>query len=173
MICRLFLKSVDSKTANLNKKIDEVSQRLTCQFPGVIFDFPDSEDYEFLRQSLQLFRDPLNLRFTSCRQSLGTFFAHLECIDNSTDSSRKVQVFWPKDLLQRKLWNLQDLRDGGGLGFTVELFFLALKQLLSTSPSQESYSALYIGTFRAITSDRRRYKHSLGTQKNPSRCSRI
>jgi hypothetical protein len=67
--------------------------------------------------------------------------------------------------MQRRLWSLQDLRDGGGLGFTVELFLLALRQLLSTSPSQESYySALYIGTFRAITSDWRRYKRPLGTQ---------
>jgi hypothetical protein len=103
---------------------------------------------------------------TSCRQSLGTFFAHFERIDElSNPSSERVQVLWPEDLLQRKLWNLQDLRDSGGLGFTVEIFLLVLRQLLSTSSSQESYSALYIGTFRAITSDRRKYKHSLGTQK--------
>jgi hypothetical protein len=62
------------------------------------------------------------------------------------------------------LWRLQDLRDGGGLGFIVELFFRALKQLLSTSLSQVSLSALYIGTFRSITSDWHMYKHSLGTQ---------
>jgi hypothetical protein len=66
---------------------------------------------------------------------------------------------------RRQCWRLQDLRDGGGLGFIVELFFSALKQLLSTSLSQESQSALYIGTFRAITSDWSSYKHSLGTQK--------
>ncbi len=54
--------------------------------------------------------------------------------------------------------------DGGGLGFAVELFFLALKQLLSTSSSSESHSALYTGTFRAITSDWRKHKNSLGTQ---------
>jgi hypothetical protein len=66
--------------------------------------------------------------------------------------------------MQRQLWRLQDLRDGGGLGFTVELFFLALSQLLSTSSSKESHSALYTGTFRAITSDWSKHKHSLGTQ---------
>jgi len=66
--------------------------------------------------------------------------------------------------MQRQLWHLQDLRDGGGLGFTVELFFLTLSQLLSTSPSKESHSALYTGTFRAITSDWSKHKHSLGTQ---------
>jgi len=68
---------------------------------------------------------------------------------------------WLDGLLHRQLWRLQDLRDGGGLGFTVELFFLALKQLLSRSSSR----ALYVGTFRAITSDWSKYEDSLGTQK--------
>jgi hypothetical protein len=76
-----------------------------------------------------------------------------------------MQASWPKNVLQRTLWSLQDIRDGGGLGFAVELFLVALRRLLSTSPSQESYSTLYLGTFRVITSDWRRYKHSLGTQK--------
>ena len=67
--------------------------------------------------------------------------------------------------MHRQMWRLQDLRDGGGLGFTVELFFFAFSQLLSASPSKESHSALYTGTFRAITSDWNKYKHSLGTQK--------
>jgi hypothetical protein len=60
------------------------------------------------------------------------------------------------------LWSIDDIGDGG-LGFSVELFLLSLRQLLSTYPPQESYSALYIGTFRAITSDRRRYTKSIGT----------
>lgn len=74
---------------------------------------------------------------------------------------------WKEDTLRRQLWRLQDLRDGGGLGFTVELYFLALKQLLSipSSSSNKSHSLLYIGAFRAITSDWAKYKHSLGTQK--------
>jgi hypothetical protein len=68
-------------------------------------------------------------------------------------------------LLQRQVWHLQDLRDGSGLGFTVELFLVAFKQLLSTSSSQDSHEALYIRTFRTITSNWSEYKHSLGTQK--------
>ena len=67
--------------------------------------------------------------------------------------------------LRREVWRLQDLCEGGGLGFTVELFFLALRQLLSTSSSIESHSALLKGTFQAITSDWIKYKNSLGTQK--------
>ena len=149
---QVFLESVDSFSVNLNETIDEVSQRITRQLPGVHFDFPD----------LELFRSPPKLRFISCRRSLEKFLDFLLRVDEFDVGNL---VFWPKKLLKRTLWSLQDFRDGGGLGFAVELFLLALKQLLSTYPSQESYSALYTITFKIITSDWRRYKHSLGTQK--------
>jgi hypothetical protein len=67
--------------------------------------------------------------------------------------------------LRRELWRLQDLSEGGGLGFTVELFFLALRQLLSTSSSKGFHSALLIGTFQAIQPDWSKYKSPLGTQR--------
>ena len=67
--------------------------------------------------------------------------------------------------LRRELWRLQDLREGGGLGFTVELFLLALRQLLSTSSSKELHSALLIGMFQAIMPDWRNYKSPPGTQR--------
>ena len=54
------------------------------------------------------------------------------------------------------MWSFDDLFEGG-LGFAVELLLLSLRHILFTCPSQEPYSALYIGTFRTITSDRRRY----------------
>jgi hypothetical protein len=72
---------------------------------------------------------------------------------------------WGGNEIQRQLLRLQDLGDGGGLGFVVELFFLALEQLFSTSSSNESLSALYMGTFRAITSDWEANKNSFGIQK--------
>ena len=68
-------------------------------------------------------------------------------------------------LMHQLLWRLQDLSDGGGLGTNTELFFLALQQLLSTSSSEASQYALYIGTFQAITSDWRLYKDCIGTQR--------
>ncbi|KAF8486864.1 hypothetical protein DFH94DRAFT_687333 [Russula ochroleuca] len=176
------METFDTKTvklnAKLNERIDKVSLRITRQLPGVHFDFPDSESETFLQQSLELFRDPSKLRFISCRQSPNKFLDFLMRINNypvgdslNVEKEREkvwhvfYEAIWPKSLLQRTLWSLQDFRDGGGLAFVVELFLLALKKLLSTSPSHESYSALYIGTFKAITSDRRRYNHSLGTQK--------
>ncbi|KAH9170099.1 hypothetical protein EDB89DRAFT_1980559 [Lactarius sanguifluus] len=66
--------------------------------------------------------------------------------------------------MERQLWRLQDLRDGGGLGFTVELFFLSLRQLLSMSSSHESNSVFYIGTFKLIASHWMEGRKSLGTQ---------
>ena len=68
------------------------------------------------------------------------------------------------DPLYREVWRLEDLCEGRGLGFTVELFFLALKQLLSTSSSKESHSALLMRTFQAITSNWSEDKSPLGTQ---------
>jgi hypothetical protein len=67
--------------------------------------------------------------------------------------------------MKRQLWRLLDLRDGGGLGFTIELFFLTLRQLSSASLSYELKKDLYAGTFRSITSNWRKSENSFGTQR--------
>ncbi|KAH9017069.1 hypothetical protein EDB84DRAFT_1522539 [Lactarius hengduanensis] len=66
--------------------------------------------------------------------------------------------------MRRQLWRLQDLCDGGGLGFTVELFFLSLRQLLLIPSLQGSNSVFYIRTFKIITSHWMKGRESLGTQ---------
>jgi hypothetical protein len=58
-----------------------------------------------------------------------------------------------------------DLRDGGGLGFTIELFFLALRPLSSTSLTSKLMNDFYTGTFKAITSNWEKSKESDGTQR--------
>jgi hypothetical protein len=109
-------------TKQQKQTLDKASQRITRQLPGVDFEFPVSSP--FLRQTLELFRDPSKLRFTSSRQSLNKYVAYLTRILDYRFGSDKEQeqifekVFWPKNVLQRTLWSLQDLRDGGGLGFT-------------------------------------------------------
>jgi hypothetical protein len=70
----------------------------------------------------------------------------------------------PNGLMKRQLLRLQDLRDGGGLGFTTELFFLSLRRLLSIPSLHESNSVFYIGAFKAIMSRWEESKDSLGTQ---------
>jgi len=67
--------------------------------------------------------------------------------------------------MERQLCRLQDLRDGGGFGYSIERFFLVLAQLLTTAPSREAHSTLYIGTFRAVTTDWEQHKGSIGTQR--------
>ena len=152
-------------------EFDEVSQTIIRELPGVDFGFPDPE--RFLQQTLELFDDPPKLRFISCRQPVSEFTDYLKRVDGyrdnlsiSEDERKRIieNVRWPKHLLQRMLWSIDDFRCGG-LGFSVELFLLSLRQLLPKSQSQESYSALYIGAFKDITSDRRTYKDSVGTQK--------
>jgi hypothetical protein len=68
-------------------------------------------------------------------------------------------------LMKRQLWRLLDLRDGGGLGFTIELLFLAVRQLSSTTSSPEVKKVFYTGTFKVITSNWEKSKNSAGTQR--------
>ena len=159
-----------SKIGEFDGVVQRITFGITRELPGVDIDFPDSEP--FLRQSLDLLRDPVKLRFISCRHPLNKFFDNLKRVEGYRDNSPNPEdelkqviekVLWPKHLLQRRMWSLDDLRFGRGLGFAVELFLLSLRQLLSASPSQESYSALYIGTFKAITSDWRQRYLSVGT----------
>ncbi|KAH9988460.1 hypothetical protein BJV74DRAFT_951475 [Russula compacta] len=135
----------------------------------------------YFDETIKLFRDSLKLQFILPRQNLRSIcsFAPISGDFLKTIPCRcRPRVLWQLQafrqaasgyleghLLERQLWRLQDLCDGGGLGYVVELFFLALKQLLSTSSPSETHSTLYIGTFRAITANWSKYKHSLGTQK--------
>ena len=65
--------------------------------------------------------------------------------------------------MKRLLWRLLDLRDGGGLGFAIELFFLTLRQL-SPTPSSSELQIFYTGTFQVITSRWKKSKNLTGTQ---------
>jgi hypothetical protein len=68
------------------------------------------------------------------------------------------------DLMKRQLWRLLDLRDGRGLGFIIEFFFIAFRQLSST-PSSSKLKVFYTGTFKVITSNWEKSKESVGTQR--------
>jgi hypothetical protein len=67
--------------------------------------------------------------------------------------------------MERQLWRLEDLGLGGAFGFTLELYFLSLRQILSTftSSPREIDISFFIGAFRAITSDWEQVKGSCGT----------
>jgi hypothetical protein len=161
--------------------IDGDSHKIISQFPGVLDDFDvHIHDPIPFSRLVEQSRDPHKLQFIRPGQTLESMCSPSLTFRNILEGQGDADAYkellkhlkkfpflstgWKGDEVQRQLWHLQDLRDGGGLGFTVELFFLALSQLLSTSPSKESHSALYTGTFRAITSDWSKHKHSLGTQ---------
>ena len=156
--------AIDSPSSvDPNEAIYKVTQKITRQLPGVNFDLPVPNSEPFLRQSLDLFRDPAKLRFIYCRQSPSKFLDYLRSIDvyrgNSPNSEYEQEqviegLIWPKHLLRRTLWSLDDLFEGG-FGFAVEVFLLSLKHVLLST--QGSHSALFISTFRAITFDRRKY----------------
>ena len=85
----------------------------------------------------------------------------------SLESFRKVPVSFPRlnYLMKRQTWRLMDLIDGGGLGFTIELFFLALRPLSSASFTSKLMFEFYTGTFKAITFNWEKSKNSAGTQR--------
>lgn len=91
---------------------------------------------------------------------------HAEIIE-SLESINNIPTRRLNGLVTRQLWRLQDLRDGGGLGFTIELFFLALRRLSSASESlsPELKRDLYTGTFSVITSGWEKSRCSSGTQQ--------
>ena len=174
------LECVDLPISHIPLLLNDDSHQIISQLPGVLDD--SDLDYKMpilFSRLVDLVHDPRKLQFIRPRQTLKSICSPasifrtilegqgnadgykvlLENLDNFLLSS------WDGDEMQRQLWRLQDLYDGGGLGFTVELFFIAIEPLLSTSSSDKSHSALYTGTFRAITSDWSEHKHSLGTQK--------
>ena len=169
---------VDQNIFLVQNIINNISHQITSEIPGIL-DFLDMGSIPFSR-SLDISHDCRKLQFMRPMQTLNSMcspattlrniFEGQEDADAYKELLKNLRIFlyfptWQGDEFQQQFWRLQDLHDGGGLGFTVELFFLALSQLLSTSSSKESHSALYVGTFRAITSDWSKHKDSLGTQK--------
>ncbi|KAF8262907.1 hypothetical protein EI94DRAFT_1742233 [Lactarius quietus] len=100
----------------------------------------------------------------------GAYQEILESLGTLWSKSDKLEVTeWSgihgRHLMERQLWRLQDLRDGGGFGFWVEMFFLVAQQLLTLSLPPDAHSFLIIGMFGTITSNWRQHKHSIGTQR--------
>jgi hypothetical protein len=90
----------------------------------------------------------------------------LEILWGEADShSSRWNIVHRRHLMVRQLWRLQDLRDGNGFGFWVELFFLAVCQLVTIPLSPDNLSVIILGTLRTITSNWRQHKHSIATQR--------
>jgi len=175
------LEAVDDGIFDMQNIINFSSCRFFSQFPRVFDDFEvfDWAPMPFSRV-VELSGDPRKLQFIHPRQTLKSMCSPALTLRNILEGQGDTNAYkelrknlvefcvrsrWGGNEMKRQLWRLQDLY-AGGLGFTVELFFLALEQLLSKSSSAlvESHETLYMATFRAITSDWSKHKHSLGTQ---------
>ena len=169
--------SADTWIQAVQCDVVKTTHRIICQLPGIEFDDPDAK-VTHLSQLKESYRDPHKLQLITLSHRLRRIhqvaqtFRDLLCgqwstvtFEESINDLQRVLSLLKDAPLHREVWRLQDLCEGRGLGFTVELFLLALKQLLSTSSSKESHSALLMGAFQAITSDSSKYKSPLGTQQ--------
>ena len=172
---------IDERIGIYQDKMDDATYRLTRQLPGVSFDEHRPESFLIS----DAFNPPITcstpitpqLIFPAQRvQALARLGVKLrEVLDGKVADGHEVlqslksidqvpvSLRPPDGLMVRQLWRLQDLRDGGGLGFTVELFFLSLRQLLSIPSLHESNSVFYVGAFEIITSHWEKNMDSLGT----------
>ena len=125
----------------------------------------------FLHQRLRLLcsyssklRDIVNGQCNGAYQevleSIGTLWSES---DKSTWSIRSS--ISQRRLMERQLWRLQDLRDGGGFGYLIELCLIAAETLLAIPLSSDAQSSLLLGMFRAAASNWRQHKNSIGTQR--------
>ena len=179
------LDDVDWRISLLQDAMDEATYKLTRRVPGVSFNelkpsgpilITEAVDFPFSGST------PITPQFIFPGQQVQDLFAlgrglrdiveernpekHRETVENLESVGRiLVPLRRLQDLMTRQLWRLQDLRDGGGLGFTIELFFLALRQLSSTSSSPELKRVFYTGTFKVIISSWENSKRSFGTQR--------
>jgi hypothetical protein len=182
----VLMTAIDSAISLVDRAIRDVTRDLIIYLPGVSFDrfegtetIPPSQrfaspvsegrsvapQFMFLPQRLRhLCSYASTLRnIIEVPSSTQTMFESLSTIQD--DVHHRGSIIYGRRLMERQLWRLQDLCHGDGFGFSVELFFLALSRHFSTSSSQNSNPALYIGTFKVITSDWRQHKHSIGTQR--------
>ena len=180
------VEDLDWRISLLLDTMDEATHKLARRLPGVFFNerrragpVKISEAFDFKLSSVATTPVPPQLIYPGQQiQSLCTLGRKARDIIegqdtemnetlNSLESLREI----PSALrelncpMERQIWRLLDLRDGGGFGFTIELFFLALRQLPSTSISSELKKVFYTGTFKVITSNWEKRKGSAGTQR--------
>ncbi|KAH9974813.1 hypothetical protein BGW80DRAFT_1458303 [Lactifluus volemus] len=66
---------------------------------------------------------------------------------------------------ERQMWRLLDLHEGGAVGFTVELYLLSLKEILSASDLSHDSRDIFLSAVEAIASNRVLSECTIWTQK--------
>ena len=182
------VEEVDWRFSFFQERMNEITHELMQRLPGVYFITLKSPAPTMISEALDfpsVGNTPIPPQFIfpgQQIQSLCTLGRRLrDIIDEqnaesheetlkSLESIRDIQVSslpGLNHLMKRQLWRLLDLRDGHGFGFTVELFFLSLRQLelSSTSSELELTKVFYTSTFKVITSNWEKSKKSAGTQR--------
>ncbi len=171
---------VDERISILQDEMHVVTNKLMQRLPCVLFNefkssgpiLRDAFNFPFFEDTLEDTPEdtPITPQFLFLGQKLQSLSLlgrglrdiiedrnpekHVETVKSLASISEiPIPLRQLKDLMIRQHLRLQDLRDGGGLGFTIELFFLALRQLSSTSLPPELKEVFYTGTFKVITSE--------------------
>ena len=178
------MEDVDWRISLYQEAMDDATHGLTRLLPGVSFDEPRRSESFLISDTFNIFPTsgaPVAPQFIFPRQQvralsrLGSKLRevlygqaadwHKEVLDSLKSVDQvPLSLRRPNGLMERQLWRLQDLRDGSGLGFTIELFLLSLRKLLSIPALHESNSVFYVGAFKVITSHWEESKDSPGTQ---------
>ena len=180
--------NIDNVISSVNDSICSFADYLITWERGACFDqfeteliqptqffnpIPDAKlvflpQFIFLRQRLRLLcsyssklRDIINGEGDGDYQEM---LESLRALWTESDN-QKFSAVQRRNLMERQLWRLQDLRDSGGFGYGVELSFLVIDQLLKIPLSPDAHSSLIIGMFKTITSNWKQHKHSIGTQR--------
>jgi hypothetical protein len=179
------MEEVDWRISLYQEALDDATYGLARQLPGVSFDEPRRSESFLISDTFNISpagSAPVTpqLIFPGQQvQALARLGSKLrEVLDGQVADGHKevleslksidqvpLSLRRPNGLMNRQLWRLQDLRDGRGLGFTIELFLLSLRKLLSMPSFHESNSVYYIGAFKIITSHWEGSEESLGTHQ--------
>ncbi|KAI9431471.1 hypothetical protein H4582DRAFT_1238852 [Lactarius indigo] len=176
------IEDVDRQISLYQGAMDDATHGLMRQLPGVSLDEPHRSESFFIRDA---FNTPttgsapvtpqlilpgqqlqaLNKLGLQLREVLrGEVEGYDEVLEDLRSVDKvPISLRQPNGSMKRQLWRLQDVRDGGGLGSSAELFFLSLRSVLSISSFDKSNSVFYTGTFKVITSHWEQSRQSLGT----------
>jgi hypothetical protein len=167
------MEKVDESISKFQNKIDQVTHNLIRQLPGVVFDelvgsMPIGNVFDFLLNPIRpqfMYLSPRLQGLSTLsekRSSMG--YVEIAEVLNDIPSSVTSAVEGHRSM-ERQFWRLQDIREGGALGFTLELYLLSLRRILSTITRQPRDILLtyYNGALKSITSDWMKYKKSVGT----------
>ena len=164
---------MDTSLSELELRINKVTHDLIQKLPGVEFD--DFTRSTTVEQTLALVAGPVRPQLIYLSRLLRRLCGINQEWRNQgpeeMDRTRRLIKAIPSSLFQshlmeRQLWRLLDISNGA-LGFTLELYFLSIRQLLSTfsSPPGGIHEIVFVRAFEAIMFGWQTFTISDGTRQ--------